>query len=347
MTSSVTPSLGCVFSGIQPSGTLHLGNYLGAVQQWVELQDRAEQLIFCVVDLHALTVWQDPAELRENTLSLAASLLACGLDPAKCLLFPQSWNSDHSELAWLLNCVARFGWIQRMTQFKEKTGKNREHASLGLFAYPTLMAADILAYPTNAVPVGDDQRQHLELAREIAIRFNHEYPGADADAPPLLIPPDTLTLPVGARVMSLKDGTKKMSKSDASALSRIDLTDSADQIAEKIRKARTDPAPVPDSIDELAVRPEVTNLLGIYAGMAGTSLANVIDEYAGKPFSVFKPALTELLDARLSPIRTRAEQWRADPDGLRQILRSGAERAQEISHPRLTEIKYRMGLATG
>ncbi|MCH9780518.1 MAG: tryptophan--tRNA ligase [Alphaproteobacteria bacterium] len=344
MLETPSPPLQCVFSGIQPSGTLHLGNYLGAVAQWVTLQHRTATPIFCIVDWHALTVWQDPAALRAGVLDLAASLLACGIDPQKSILFPQSLNPDHVELAWLLNCVARFGWVSRMTQFKEKSGKNREQASLGLFAYPVLMAADILAYPTNGVPVGDDQRQHLELTREIAIRFHDQYGGGDSVAEPLLIPPATLVLPTGARVMSLRDGNKKMSKSDPSDAARIDMTDDDDTIRRKIQRARTDSLPFPETAMTMQDRPEVANLIGIYAALRGESIESVMAEFAGGPFAPFKEALAESLVETIRPIRTRTVALRADEAALVRMLTDGAGRARAISQPRLARVRQMMGL---
>ena len=325
-----------VFSGIQPSGIPTLGNYLGAIRNWVRLQDDHECL-WCVVDLHAITVWQDPAALRQQSLEMSAVLLACGVDPAKHILFLQSGVRAHAQLAWIFNCVARLGWLNRMTQFKDKAGKDRENASSGLYVYPNLMAADIHAYHATRVPVGDDQRQHLELANDIAQKFNHDY-GVDffPNIEPVILGP-------AARVMSLRDGTKKMSKSDPSDQSRINLNDSADTIALKIRRAKTDPMPLPSDVGELADRAEARNLVGIYAALKDTDHASVLREYGGQGFGPFKSALTELLIEKLAPISARTNEILSDETGLIDILRSGAERAAAIADPIVAEAERLVG----
>ena len=293
-----------VFSGVQPTGNLHLGNYLGAIKRFVELQDRYD-CIYCVVDLHAITVWQDPAELPKAIREVTAAFIACGIDPKKHIVFNQSQVAEHAELAWVFNCVARLGWLNRMTQFKEKAGKDRENASVGLYAYPTLMAADILVYRATHVPVGEDQKQHLELSRDIAQKFNNDFGESIQDKGfgdaffPL---PEPLITGEATRVMSLRDGTKKMSKSDASDYSRINLTDDADAIAQKIRKAKTDPEPLPSEEKGLETRPEADNLVGIYAALAGTTRAGVLKEFGNAQFSTFKSALVDLSVAKLGPI---------------------------------------------
>ncbi|GAB4383320.1 tryptophan--tRNA ligase [Albidovulum sp.] len=316
-----------VFSGIQPTNHLQLGNYLGAVKRFVELQEKGVETIYCIVDLHAITVWQDPQDLRRATRELTAGYIAAGLDPERSILFNQSQVPGHAQLAWIFNCVARVGWMNRMTQFKDKAGKNAENASLGLYAYPSLMAADILLYHATHVPVGEDQKQHLELTRDIAAKFNHDF-GVD------FFP---LTEPViegaGTRVMSLRDGTRKMSKSDPSDASRINLTDDADTIARKFRKAKTDSEPLPESLAGLKDRPEARNLVNIYAALADTTPEAVIAEFAGKGFGVFKPALADLAVARLSPIAEEMKRLMADPAGIDRILGEGAERANAIAQP--------------
>src|ERR1700687_2056161 len=292
-----------VFSGVQPTGNLHLGNYLGAIVKFVALQERYD-CIYCVVDLHAITVWQDPAELPRAIREVTAAFIACGIDPRKHIVFNQSQVAEHAELAWIFNCVARLGWLNRMTQFKEKAGKDRENASVGLYSYPTLMAADILVYRATHVPVGEDQKPHLALSRDIAQKFNKDYAtsihahGYGEGFFPL---PEPLITGPATRVMSLRDGSKKMSKSDASDYSRINLTDDADAIAQKIRKAKTDPAPLPSEEAGLAPRPEADNLVGIYAALAATSKAAVLREFGGGPFSSFKAALVDLAVAKLGP----------------------------------------------
>jgi tryptophanyl-tRNA synthetase len=325
-----------VFSGIQPSGIPTLGNYLGAIGNWVKLQDDHD-CIWCVVDLHAITAWQDPAALRQQSLEMAAVLLACGVDPSKHILFLQSSVRAHAQLAWIFNCVARLGWLNRMTQFKDKAGKDRENASSGLYVYPNLMAADIHAYHATRVPVGDDQRQHLELANDIAQKFNHDY-GVDffPNIEPVILGPAT-------RVMSLRDGTKKMSKSDPSDQSRINLNDDADTIALKIRRAKTDPMPLPSLVEELADRPEARNLVGIYAALTATDHAAVLKEHAGQGFGPFKNALTELLVAKLAPIASETARLLNDQGALIDLLKSGAERAAAIADPIVNEAERLVG----
>jgi tryptophanyl-tRNA synthetase len=329
-----------IFSGVQPTGNLHLGNYLGAIRNWVRLQDEFE-CIYCMVDLHAITVWQDPAELRANTREVTAGLLAAGIDPARHIVFNQSRVPQHAELAWVFNCVARLGWLNRMTQFKEKAGKHRENASAGLYVYPNLMAADILVYKATHVPVGEDQKQHLELARDIAQKFNHDY---GVELFPIIEP---LIMGAATRVMSLRDGTRKMSKSEPSDMSRINLTDDADQIAQKIRKAKTDPEPLPESLEELAARREAANLVGIYAALADESAETVLARFAGQPFSVFKPALAELAVETLGPIGAEMRRLTADPGHIDAVLRDGAARASALAAPILAEVYDTVGLLRG
>jgi len=326
-----------VFSGIQPSGIPTLGNYLGAIRNWVALQD-GNECLYCVVDLHALTTWQEPAQLRARTREMAASIIASGVDPKKHVLFHQSAVPAHARLAWIFNCVARLGWLNRMTQFKDKAGSDRENASAGLYVYPNLMAADILAYHATRVPVGDDQRQHLELANDIAQKFNHDY---EVEFFPRIEP---LIQGTVARVMSLRDGTRKMSKSDPSDQSRINLTDSADEIAQKIKRAKTDPEPLPESADGLAERPEARNLVEIYAALADSSAQAVLQEFAGQGFGKFKPALAELVIAKLQPIATETERLLADPATLDNVLRDGASRAAAIADPIVCEAERLVGL---
>jgi len=321
-----------VFSGIQPSGNLTLGNYLGAVRRFVEMQNSGIETIYCMVDLHAITVWQDPSDLRQRTRELAAAYLACGLDPQKSILFNQSQVPAHAQLGWLFNCVARLGWMNRMTQFKDKAGKNAEKMSLGLYAYPSLMAADILAYKATHVPVGEDQKQHVELTRDIANKFNHDF---KVDFFP---EPEPIIDGAGTRVMSLRDGTKKMSKSDPSDMSRINMMDDADTIAKKIRKAKTDPAPLPDNLDDLADRPEARNLINIYAGISGQTPAEVIIQVAGQQFGQFKPLLADLAVAHLSPIADEMGRLMGDVSEIDRILGDGANRAAEIAEPILDDV---------
>ncbi len=325
-----------IFSGVQPSGNLTLGNYLGAIRNWVKLQNDYE-CIFCVVDMHAITVWQDPQDLRRATREVAAGMLAAGVDPKKNIIFNQSAVSAHAELGWILNCVARLGWLNRMTQFKEKAGKHKENASVGLYVYPNLMAADILAYKGTHVPVGDDQKQHLELARDIAQKFNNDF---GKEVFPL---PEPMIFGSATRVMSLRDGTKKMSKSDPSEYSRISMTDDADAIALKIRKAKTDPHPVPDSIEGFEDRPEAKNLMNIYGALSDMKLEEVCAQYGGQSFADFKKALTEVAVAKLSPISAEMQRYMDDPAQVDAILREGAERADAIAQPILDEVKDVVG----
>ena len=328
-----------VFSGVQPTGNLHLGNYLGAIRNFVRLQDDYECL-YCVVDLHAITVWQEPQTLKKNIYEVTAAFLAAGVDAEKHIVFNQSRVSAHAELAWVLNCVARIGWLNRMTQFKEKAGKNRENASVGLYVYPNLMAADILAYRATHVPVGDDQKQHLELVRDIAQKFNHDFMGGEEFFPL----PDPLIMPRGARVMSLRDGTRKMSKSEASDMARITMTDDGDAIAQKIRKAKTDADPLPETQKELDGRPEAANLVGIYAALAEQSVEAVLTEYAGKNFSDFKPQLADLAIEKLAPIGAQMQRLAADKGFLDKVLEKGAERADALATPILRQVKEKIGL---
>ena len=327
-----------VFSGIQPSGNLTLGNYLGAVKRFVEMQDSGIETIYCMVDLHAITVWQEPATLRHNTRELAAAYIACGLDPKKSILFNQSQVSAHAELGWIFNCVARLGWMNRMTQFKDKAGKNAEKVSLGLYAYPSLMAADILAYKATHVPVGEDQKQHVELTRDIANKFNHDF---EVDYFP---EPEPVIAGAATRVMSLRDGTKKMSKSDPSDLSRINMTDDADTIAKKIRKAKTDPEPLPDTLKELEGRPEARNLINIYAALSNRTPEQTLAEFAGQQFGQFKPALADLAVAHLAPISSEMARLMADTAEIDRILGDGANRAAAIADPVLDGVKDIVGL---
>jgi len=327
-----------VFSGIQPTGDLTLGNYLGAVKRFVQMQETGIETIYCMVDLHAISIWQNPEDLKRATRELAAGFIASGLDPQKSILFNQSQVAAHAELGWVFNCVARMGWLNRMTQFKDKAGKNSENVSVGLYAYPTLMAADILVYHATHVPVGEDQKQHLELTRDIAQKFNKDY-GVD------FFP---LTEPViegaATRVMSLRDGTKKMSKSDPSDMSRINLTDDADTIAKKIRKAKTDPAPLPDTIEGLQSRPEARNLVNIYAGLSGETPQQVLSAHAGQQFGKFKPELAELAVAKLSPISAEMAHLMADTAEIDRILGAGANRAAAIANPILEQTYDILGM---
>lgn len=327
-----------IFSGIQPSGGLTLGNYLGALKRFVEKQDEGIETIYCLVDMHAITVWQDPERLRRQTREGAAAFIAAGIDPKRSILFNQSQVSAHAELGWIFNCVARMGWMGRMTQWKDKAGKNSENASLGLFAYPALMAADIMAYHATMVPVGEDQKQHLELTRDIAIKFNNDY---GVEFFPVVEP---LIEGAATRVMSLRDGTKKMSKSDPSDQSRINLTDDADQIAQKIRKARTDSEPLPDSVEGLKDRPEARNLVNIYAALSGQTAAQVVAENAGALFGAFKPKLADLAVAKLSPITTEMNRLMKDPAEIDRILCDGADRADALARPILARTKEIVGM---
>ena len=327
-----------VVSGIQPTGGLHLGNLLGAILRWVRMQDEAECLFF-LADLHALTVDVDPAQLRDNVREMAAALIASGIDPAKSVLFAQSAVPSHAQMAWVLQCTARMGWLNRMTQFKEKSGKSREGASVGLFTYPVLQAADVLVYRATHVPVGEDQKQHIELARDIAIKFNTDFETE------LFIPPEPyIGGGTAARVMSLRDGSAKMSKTDPSDMSRINLTDDDDLIAQKIRKARTDPAPLPETAEELATRPEARNLVGIFAAITGQSVEAVLAAHAGQGFGAFKPALADATIALLAPIRERLVALRKDPAAIDAFLAAGAKRATEMAAPTLAAAYRAVGL---
>lgn len=321
-----------IFSGIQPSGGLTLGNYLGALKRFVQKQDEGIETIYCLVDMHAITVWQDPDKLRQQTREAAAAFIAAGIDPARSILFNQSQVSAHAELAWIFNCIARIGWMHRMTQFKDKAGKNAENSSLGLLAYPSLMAADILLYKATHVPVGEDQKQHLELTRDIALKFNHDYGQT-------FFP---ITEPViegaATRVMSLRDGTKKMSKSDPSDQSRINLTDDADMIATKIRKAKTDPEPLPETLEGLKDRPDARNLVNIYAGLSDLTVEQVVAQFAGAQFGTFKPALADLAVAKLSPITSEMNRLMKDPAEIDRILGEGADRADAIARPIMEQV---------
>jgi tryptophanyl-tRNA synthetase len=325
-----------IFSGIQPTGNLHLGNYLGAIRNWVRLQAEFECL-FCVVDLHAITIWQDPRDLAASTRETAAAVLAAGIDPERHILFVQSAVPGHAQLAWIFNCVARMGWLNRMTQFKEKAGKHKENASVGLFAYPDLMAADILLYKATHVPVGEDQKQHLELTRDIAQKFNNDF---GCQVFPIVEP---LILGPATRVMSLRDGTKKMSKSDPSDYSRLNLVDDADTIRQKIRKAKTDALPLPDSVGGLADRPEAANLLNVFAALTDRDLEAVCAAYAGKPFSQFKADLADVAVDKLAPIFDEAKRLCDDPGHVDGILAAGAERARALAEPVLREVFRTVG----
>ncbi|WP_171124478.1 MULTISPECIES: tryptophan--tRNA ligase [unclassified Ruegeria] len=320
-----------VFSGIQPSGNLHLGNYLGALKRFVDMQGEDYETIYCMVDLHAITVWQDPARLREKTREVCAGFIAAGLDPEKSILFNQSQVPEHTQLAWIFNCIARMGWMQRMTQFKDKAGKNAQNASLGLFAYPALMAADILTYHATHVPVGEDQKQHLELTRDIAIKFNHDY-GVE------FFP---VTEPViggpAPRVMNLRDGSRKMSSSDPSDMTRINMTDGADAIAKKIRKAKTDPDALPSEVDGLSERPEARNLVNIYAALSDQTAEQVLAEVGGKQFGEFKPMLAELAVSKLAPISSEMARLMGEEAEIDRILANGAEKARAIAAPILQQ----------
>lgn len=326
-----------IFSGVQPTGNLHLGNYLGAIRNWARLQDGFDDCLFCVVDLHAITVWQDPKDLVANTREVAAAMIAAGVDPARNIIFNQSQVSAHAELAWIFNCVARLGWLDRMTQFKEKAGKDKERATVGLYAYPNLMAADILAYKGTHVPVGEDQKQHLELARDIAQKFNHDY---GSEFFPVVEP---LIFGAATRVMSLRDGASKMSKSDPSDNSRINMTDDADAIARKIKKAKTDPEPLPADAAGLEGRPEAANLVGIYAALADTDVDTVMGEFGGRGFGVFKPALADLAVEKLSPVQNEMRRLMDETAHVDAVLRSGAERANALAKPILKDVQDLVG----
>ena len=326
-----------ILSGVQTSGSLHLGNYLGALVKFVRLQDQAQCLYF-LADLHAITVWQDPAKLADQMREVAAAYIASGVDPDKAAIFPQSAVPEHAELAWIFNCVARLGWLDRMTQFKEKSGKHKERSSVGLYTYPVLQAADILVYKATHVPVGEDQKQHLELTRDIAQKFNNDFeaPGFFPITEPVIDGP-------GARVMSLRDGAAKMSKSDPSDASRINLLDDADAIAQKIRRAKTDPEPLPEGLEGLAGRPEADNLVGIYAALAGTTKADVIAEFGGKGFGTFKPALADLAVHKLGPIGAEMRRLIADPTEIDRVLMKGVDKARDIATPVVEETKKLVG----
>ena len=327
-----------VFSGIKPSGGLTLGNYLGAIKRHVSMQGPDFETIYCVVDMHAITVWQDPADLRAATREVAAGFLAAGIDPTKSILFNQSQVSAHAELGWIFNCVARLGWMNRMTQFKEKAGANAEKQSLGLYAYPSLMAADILLYHATHVPVGEDQKQHVELTRDIAAKFNHDY---NVDFFPITEP--VIEGPA-TRVMNLRDGTKKMSKSGESDMERINMTDDADTISKKFKKAKTDPAPLPETLEELKGRPEARNLVDIYAALTDVPPEAVIAEYAGAQWGTFKPALADLAVAKLAPISSEMARLMADPAEIDRILGKGAEKARAVAAPILAKTYEIVGM---
>ena len=330
-----------VLSGVQPTGDLHLGNYLGALVKFARLQHEIPTLIF-VADLHAITVWQEPAKLKQQVREIAAAYLATGLDPKVATIFAQSAVPEHAELAWVFNCVARLGWLDRMTQFKDKAGKHKERESVGLYTYPVLQAADVLIYKATKVPVGDDQRQHLELSRDIAQKFNHDF-----DAPGFFPLPEALTQGPGARIMSLRDGSAKMSKSDPSDQSRINLTDDADAIASKIRKARTDPDPLPATAEGLEGRAEARNLVGIYAALAGVSEAQVLTEFAGQGFGAFKPKLADLAVSVMGPIGGEMRRLLADPAEIDRVLADGAARARALAAPTMAEVKKLVGFLAG
>ncbi len=338
-----------VFSGVQPTGNLHLGNYLGAIKRFVEMQS-SYQCIYCVVDLHAITqdraVWGGPKQLAHSTREVTAAYIASGIDPKAHIVFNQSQVAAHSELAWIFNCVARIGWLNRMTQFKDKAGKNSENASVGLYAYPNLMAADILAYRATHVPVGEDQKQHLELARDIAQKFNIDMADSCAEAgyPDGFFPlPEPLITGAATRVMSLRDGKKKMSKSDPSDLSRINLTDDADTIAKKVRKAKTDPDALPDTMDALKDRPEAANLLGIFAALQDVTIEAVLPQFGGRQFSELKQALADVAVDKLSPIAAEMHKLMANQDHIDAVLKDGAERANAIAEPVMTDVRRIMG----
>lgn len=326
-----------VFSGVQPSGSMHLGNYLGALKKFADLQHQHE-CIYCIVDLHAITVWQDPKILPVQTREIASAYLAAGVDPKKAIIYPQSKVAAHTELAWYFNCVARVGWLARMTQFKDKAGKNSEAMSVGLYDYPVLQAADILAFKATHVPVGEDQKQHLELSRDIAQKFNNDF-----NAPGFFPLPEPLIKGPGARIMSLRDGTKKMSKSDPSDNSRINLTDEADLIAKKIRKAKTDAGVVPETEKEMEDRPEVKNLVGIFSALSDTSQQDVLNQFAGQGFGVFKPALAELAVEKLRPITASMNEYLDNSDEVDKILAKGADDASAIATPILSDVRKTMG----
>ena len=329
-----------IFSGVQPTGNLHLGNYLGAIKNFVKLNnDDANDCIFCVVDLHAITIKQNPIELRNNIRETVATFVACGINPKKSIIFNQSTVPAHSEATWLLSCVARMGWLNRMTQFKEKAGKDKEKASIGLYSYPILMAADILLYDATHVPVGEDQKQHLELTRDIAIKFNNDY-----QVPNFFPNPEPIIEETAPRIMSLRDGSKKMSKSDPSDMSRINLQDDDDLIALKIQKAKTDQEPIPEDVPSLAKRPEANNLVNIYASLASCSPKDVLKDFNGKPFSFFKPKLAEIIISELGPITKKINELMEQPDEIDKVLNDGAIHAREISDPIIKSTYEILGL---
>ncbi len=330
-----------VFSGVQPSGSLHIGNYLGAIKNFVNLQNDYDS-IFCIVDLHAITVWQDPKLLHENILDVAAAYISAGIDPKKATIFVQSQIPSHAELAWILNCVSRIGWLNRMTQFKEKAGKNRENVSVGLYVYPNLMASDILLYHSNLVPVGDDQKQHLEITRDIAQKFNNDFKNNGGEN---FFPlPEPMILPVASRVMSLRDGLKKMSKSDSSEMTRIEISDDNDLINKKITKAKTDSLPMPSNINELEQRPELNNLINIYSSFSGTNISVVVNEFDGKKLSDFKSDLSNIIINEMEPIRDKFFELKNNKDYLNKILNEGMIKAKEKSDPVIREVKSIVGL---
>jgi len=328
-----------IFSGVQPTGNLHLGNYLGAIKNFVQLNnDTKNECIFCVVDLHAITVKQDPEELKKNILETVATFIASGIDPKKSIIFNQSKVSAHSELAWILSCIARMGWLNRMTQFKEKAGKDKEKASIGLYSYPVLMASDILLYDASHVPVGDDQKQHLELCRDIAQKFNNDFNVND-----FFKVPEPLIQKEFSRIMSLKDGLKKMSKSELSDLSRINLTDKEDQIVNKIKKAKTDALPIPSSIEELKERPEAKNLLSIFSSISEITLEKSIQEFSGKTFSHFKESLTQILVEKITPISNEIEKLLNEKDYLNEILSEGCKIANKTASKKIEKLHNIIG----
>lgn len=328
-----------VFSGVQPTGNMHLGNYLGAVKRFVELQKTGQETLYCIVDMHAITVHQSPDVLRQSIYELTATYIACGLDPEKSVIFNQSQVPAHAQLAWIFNCVARLGWVNRMTQFKDKAGKNREAASVGLYTYPVLQAADILAYKATEVPIGEDQKQHLELCRDIAEKFNRDF-----DAPDFFPKPEPRIQKETARIMSLRDGTKKMSKSDPSDMSRINLNDDRDTIKKKIRKAKTDTQTLPDNTNGLSERPEARNLVEIYAALVNQTTQKVLDAHAGKDFAAFKPVLTEILIETLDPIAMELKRIQHDIPYINNVLSKGATRARAISEPVIKNVHNIVGL---
>ncbi len=334
-----------IVSGIQPTGNLHLGNYLGAIRNWVRMQDEMAQngshCLFFLADLHAISMPHEPAQLHAGTLEMVAALVACGIDPDKSILFNQTQVPAHCELQWLLNGTARMGWLNRMTQFKDKSGKNREGASVALFTYPVLQAADVLLYQATHVPVGEDQKQHLELARDIAQKFNNDFASEDK---PVFTLPEPITPPEAARIMSLRDGSKKMSKSDPSDMSRINLADDADELMKKVKKAKTDPEPLPSEKDGLEGRPEALNLVSIYSALAGTTVESVLADFGGQGFGSFKPALGELLVETLSPISERFVELKQDRELLDAILAKGALKARDIAAPTLDAAYQALGL---